>query len=463
MSAVRFPFGLSVAQSLAWMAVILGGAVLVVQPLPGSENAALALTIACLGLWATGAVPEPVTAVIFFTAAMLLKAAPSGVVFGGFESAALWLIFGGLVMGVAVRDSGLADRIARRLSHAFGSSYGGLIAGVTLIGTTLGFLLPSSMGRVMILMPIALGLAARAGFRPGSNGHLGVVLAAAFGCHVSTFSILPANVPNLVLVGAAETLGYPIPTYGAYLLLHFPVLGLLKTLVMVLLIVRFWPDVPRPEAVVPQAPAPLTRSEGLLAVLLGLALVLWATDFLHHISPAWISMVVAVVLLLPRIGLVDRATLNNKISYGSLLYVAGIMGLGAMVDSSGLGRRLAEAILPLLPLAPDHPVGNFISLTALATVVSLVTTLPGAPAVLTPLTTQLAEASGLPVETVLMSQVLGFSNPILPYQSAPLVVALHLGGERLAPARDLCLLLALVTFLVLFPLDFLWWRLLGWL
>jgi hypothetical protein len=64
---------------------------------------------------------------------------------------------------------------------------------------------------------------------------------------------------------------------------------------------------------------------------------------------------------------------------------------------------------------------------------------------------------------VLMTQVLGFSNPILPFESAPLVVAMQLGGERLKPAQILCLLLGLATFLLLLPLDFLWWRLLGWI
>ena len=76
---------------------------------------------------------------------------------------------------------------------------------------------------------------------------------------------------------------------------------------------------------------------------------------------------------------------------------------------------------------------------------------------------QMAEASGLSVEAVLMSQVLGFSNPILPYQSAPMVVAMQLGGERLGPAQTLCLWLAGITIFVLLPLDFLWWRLLGWI
>ena len=448
---------------IAWIAVAAGLAVLALHPLPGNESRALALAVVSIGLWATSVIPEPVTAVFFFTGAMLLKVAPASVVFGGFESAALWLIFGGLVMGVAIRSTGLGLRVATRLSRAFGKSYWGIITGVVLVGVAMGFLMPSSMGRAILLMPIALSLAARYGFVPGSNGHLGVVLAAAFGCHVPTFSVLPANVPNLVLVGAAETLWHYTPSYGQYLLLHFPILGLLKAAVLIGLIVRMWPDTPRPEVEASHLPGAMSMGERQLSLLLTAALALWATDFLHHISPAWISMAAAALLLLPGVGLVDSKAFAEKVNYGSLFYVAGIMGLGALVSQSGLGSRLAQAILMVLPLAPGHAVTNFVSLASMSTVVSLLTTLPGAPAVLTPLAGEMARASGLPIEAVLMSQVLGFSNPIFPYESAPLVVALQLGGEKLASALALCLRLAAITILVLLPLDFLWWRLLGWI
>ncbi|CAA7615615.1 SLC13 family permease [Magnetospirillum sp. SS-4] len=448
---------------VAWIALAAGLAILVTGLLPAGESRALALAVAAIGLWATGVIPEPITAIFFFTLAMLLKAAPAQVVFGGFESAALWLIFGGLIMGVAVKSTGLGERIATRLGRAFGTSYWGVITGVTLVGVAMGFLMPSSMGRAILLMPIALSLAARYGFKPGGNGHLGVVLAAAFGCHVPTFSVLPANVPNLVMVGAAETLWGYAPSYGEYLLLHFPVLGLLKTAIMIVLIVRLWPDTPRPDAEATRALGPVTAAERQLSLLLAAALTLWATDFWHHVSPAWISMAAAAILLMPSIGLVSRRAFNEQVNFGSMFYVAGIMGLGAVVDKSGLGGRLAEAVLAVLPLAPDSPAANFASLAALSTVTGMFTTLPGTPAVLTPLAGEMARASGLSVEAVLMSQVLGFSNPILPYVSPPLVVAMQLGGERPGAAQRLCLWLAGITILVLLPLDFLWWRLLGWL
>lgn len=437
------------------------GLVLALPPVPAAELPALALALPAIGLWATATLPEHITALAFFTMAMLFHVSPAKVVFAGFESAALWLIFGGLVMGVAVRSTGLGERIAHRLAAAFGSSYWGVITGVTVVGVALGFVMPSSMGRAVLLMPIALSLADRFGFAPGTKGRLAVVLAAAFGCHVPTFSVLPANVPNVVLVGAAETLWHVNFTYGSYLLLHFPVLGFLKTVLTVTLIVKLWPDVPKP--VDAETAGKMSRDETWLALLLATALALWATDFAHHISPAWISMAAAVILLLPGIGLVGRKAFNEQINYGSVFFVAGIMGLGAMVSQSGLGARLAGAILTVLPLAPGHPVANFAGLATVSTLIGLVTTLPGVPAVLTPLAGQMAQASGLPLEAVLHSQVLGFSNPILPYESAPLVVAMSLGGERLGPALKLCLLLALISVVVLLPLDYLWWRVLGWI
>lgn len=424
---------------------------------------ALALTIFGIGFWATAAIPEFITALSFFLLAMLFAVAPPGVVFGGFQSGALWLVFSGLIIGIAVKRTGLGERLAARLGGAFGTSYVGVIGGMMAISVALGFLMPSSLGRAVLLMPIALAVADRIGFAAHSPGRTGVVLAIAFGCHVPTFSILPANVPNMVLVGAAEALYRVTPSYGEYLILHFPVLGLLKAALLIATIVLFFPD--RPRAVPRDAGArkPMSGEERVLAAVLALALAFWVTDFLHHVSPAWVGLAAAVFVLLPRVGLVPARAFSEQVNYGSLFYVAGIMALGGVVAHSGLGSLFAGALLELLPLAPGAEAQNFAALAGIATLTGLITTLPGTPAVLTPLAADMARASGWSLEAVLMTQVLGFSTILLPYQSAPLVVGMQLGGERLGPAIRVSLAVSAVTILVLFPLDFLWWRLLGWI
>jgi anion transporter len=443
------------------LALIAASLLVLFQPLSVGENDALALCILVISLWASGVIPESVTALLFFTLAMWFHIAPASVIFSGFQSGALWLIVGGLIVGAAIKSTGLGERIARRLSRAFGDSYGGVIMGVVLVGTALGFVMPSSLGRAVLLMPIALSLADKYGFAPGRAGRTGIVLAAALGSHVATFAVLPANVPNMVFAGAAEMAYGYVPSYGRYLLLHFPVLGAVKTLFLIGLIVWLWPD--RPVPLRHEDSPPLTRAQIWLSIILVVALCLWASDFWHHISPAWISMAAAVLLLLPKIGLIDRATLNRDINFTSLFYIGGVLGMGALVSQSGLGRDLGQVLTKILPLAPNQNMLNFADLALIGSVIALLTTVTGVPAVLTPLAGGLANATGLPLETVLMSEVLGFSNPILPYESPPLVVAMQLGQEPMKQAIKLCLWLGAITLLLLFPLDYLWWRLLGWI
>ena len=63
--------------------------------------------------------------------------------------------------------------------------------------------------------------------------------------------------------------------------------------------------------------------------------------------------------------------------------------------------------------------------------------------------------------TVLMTQVIGFSNIILPYHVPPVVVGLHLGRVGAGDAARLTLSLAAVSILILMPVNYLWWSYLG--
>lgn len=448
------------------IAVALSAWLLLAPPagLPPAAANTAALAVVAIAFWATGRLPEHVVALAFLLGAVLLKVAPPPVVFSGFSSTAWWLIFGGLIIGVAVRRTGLGDRVAIGLSALFGRRYPGLVIGITVIGLVLGFILPSSIGRAVLLLPIAAALAERHGFVDGRPGRTGIVLAAAFAVHLPTFAILPANVPNMVLAGAAEQLYGYTPLYGHYLLLHFPVLGLLKAAATVVLILWMFHDRTPAGQTASEAPALSrrpSRDEWRLTLLIMVSLALWVTDFLHHISPAWVSLAAGIVCLLPATGLVPPKSFAQEVPYGTLFYIAGIMALGAVVAHSGLGDVLAHRLLAILPLAPGAEALNFAAMSMLGTLIGLATTLPGVPAVLTPLAADLSQATGWPLQTVLMAQVLGFSTVLFPYESGPLVVGAQLSGAGMAAALKLCLALAIVTIVFLLPLDFLWWRLLG--
>jgi len=198
-------------------------------------------------------------------------------------------------------------------------------------------------------------------------------------------------------------------------------------------------------------------------VLLLLSLLLFATDFIHGISPAWISLGTGILCMLPPITLVTPKAFSERINLSMLVYIGGILGLGAVVSDTGLGQLVASKLMAWAQLAPGHAVINLATLFGIGAGLGALVTATGLPAVLTPLAKEFADASGLPLLTVLMLQVPVFSTVFLPFESPPMMVGLQVGGVSPQPAGKLCLALAAVTLVVLLPLDYLWWRLLGYL
>ena len=101
-------------------------------------------------------------------------------------------------------------------------------------------------------------------------------------------------------------------------------------------------------------------------------------------------------------------------------------------------------------------------LTGIATVLTLLVTANGAPALYTALAGEMAQASGLARRSTVVSlQVIGYSTLFFPYQAPPDRVRQRT-RRRLAPGRDAAdLRFGLVSLLVAAPLDYAWWRLLG--
>lgn len=444
---------------IALVALIVGGWTSTVLPMHMAIVAGL--TVLSIGLWATAVVPEYWTALGFFLIAMVFSIAPADVVFSGFRTSTFWLLFSGIILGAATRHTGLGKRAAIILARMLGHRYPRVISGIVVFGLGLSFIVPSSVGRVMLLLPIIVALAEHMGYDAHSNGRTGMLLAATFSTFLPAFAILPSNVPNMILAGMTESLYGRELAYGDYLLLHFPVLGLLKAALLIPLILLMFPDRDPQHDAGGAGAGPMSGAELRLAGVFAVLLLLWITDGVHHISPGWVGLAGALYALWPSSGLTSKKCINEEVNYASLFFVVGIMGLGAVISASGLGNALMGALSGHAGFSPDRPVWDVAVLTGISTLVGMATSLPGIPAVLTPLAKDLAEVTGLSLTTILMTQVLAFSNVFLPYQAPPLITAMHVGQLRLGAMAKLSVSMFVLTLLVLTPLDFLWWHLLG--
>ncbi|MBY5268035.1 SLC13 family permease [Spiribacter salinus] len=350
------------ASSVLVGSALLGALWVVWMPpawLPAGAGAATSVVLVTIALLATGVVAEAVTILLFFLAAMLFAIAPASVVFSGFASSAFWIIFGGLILGMAIRHTGLGQALASALLQRLPGWYPLVIAGTVLVGLLLAFVMPGAMGRMVLLVPIAIAVAERLGFGETDNGRVAIVLGAIFGTHTGSFSILPSNTPNVVWSGAMESVHGLEIGYLDYLWWHFPVLGLLRSILLVALLVVIFPDQLRKRDEAPGSAADaLTDDQRLLRWVLVVALGLWATDFIHGVGPAWVALGAAVGCLLAGQRLVPAKPLA-ALDMGPLVLVAGVLGLGAVVAELGMGEAAFNQLLPYLPLAAGADALNY--------------------------------------------------------------------------------------------------------
>ncbi len=450
---------------VALLTTLTAAVIFVMPPPEGVTHLAMTGAAICLlavGFYATVAIPEYLTALAFFTIAMVIGVGEADVVFSGFHSTAFWMVFGGLIIGVAVQKSGLGARLATAITAKFAGSYLRVVCGVALVSGAMAFLMPSTMGRIILLIPIILALADNLGYEKGSKARTGLVLTLACASWMPSSSILPSNVPNMVLIGVAENLFDITFNYGEYALTHMPVNGFLKMVLIIVLVLALFPAEKRGDVAIAQPEAkPLSPEGRRLAIILAVTLGFWVTDFIHHISPAWVAMGAAVVCLFPGVGLVDGDDLKTRVNFPSAIYVAGVLSMGAVLVETGAGDWLGGWLLAHVPLSADAPFTSFFSIVGLGTVVNMGTTAPSAPAVVGPLASEISALTGFPIATILMSQVISYSTVILPYQVPPLIVAMHLGGVSLRDGAKMTLALAAISLAVLVPINYLWWSWLG--
>ena len=423
---------------------------------------AMAVVFFTIALLATGLLSEYITALLFFTLAILLAIAQPSVIFSGFSSSTLWLVFGGLILAESVNSTGLGKRVAFALLGHKKLSYERLIALTVIFSTALAFVMPATLGRIFLLLPVFGAIAEHVGLQRGRMGHTGVLLAAIMSTYQCGTAVLPANAPNLVLAGASETLYGVHLTYAEYFLVQFPVMGFLKGIVIAILTCWIMKEKTTPANNI-NSISDISHAERRLAVILVIALCLWTTDVWHGIQPGWIALAAGIACTLPMVGVMSPAALNEKIRLGSFFYIAAVLGLGAVLSQSGLATEIGNSLHRLLFLDKESDFLNFVSLTLLSSIAGLLTTNPVQPALLAPLAGQFAEASGWSIKASLMTIAVGFSTIILPYQVPPVMVGLQSAGISLRTTLKFTVPLAAISILVLIPIDYFWWRLIGYI
>ncbi|VTR21742.1 Uncharacterised protein [Serratia fonticola] len=166
-----------------------------------------------------------------------------------------------------------------------------------------------------------------------------------------------------------------------------------------------------------------------MIALLLITVLLWITDSWHGIAPAWVGLAAACVLPVAAYWFPDGGAVCSRCQHPHLSLCGGDPWVDGFGEPLRVGDWLGSALLNVIPQTQDRPFTAFGLLIGITTLLNFVVTANGVPALFTPLAQVLSEGSGLPLTTVLMTQVIGYATPLLPYQASPIVVAMGDGGK----------------------------------
>jgi anion transporter len=427
----------------------------------------LAMVIFAICFFVSEIIPLSVTGLLLLLFFTLSGVVSPSVAFSGFTTPALWLVFAAYLLGGGMLQTGLARRMAFAIVRVFGNRFDRIVQGFCLIGFILNFLIPSGNARVALLIPIALEIQDAFGLKLKSRGSAALILATTLSAFFPGFALLTANVPNLVHIGVIESVGGLNISYGLWAYLHLPVLGIAR-LVLIYGVVRvfIWPKSPptlQSDFLSGYSTDRLTLNEKKMIVFLVIAVGLWATDFLHGVKPAWVGLSIALVAMLPRIGVLNEKAMIQHTNFPLLIYLASIFGLGTVLATTGLSEWAAGGIFGFIPLSEMSGAGQVTTVALITLSLAILTTHPAIPAVITPIIIAYGVEHGMDVSMLLMAQVLGLSVGFFPYQMPPMITAQGYGAFSSSQILRVMVPFGIASVILVIPLTILYWTLIGYL
>jgi solute carrier family 13 (sodium-dependent dicarboxylate transporter), member 2/3/5 len=408
---------------------------------------ALAGFIGCFLFWALGIVRFPVA-------------------FSGFANDTAWFLFGALLIGVIATRSGVARRLAYAVMLWVGITYPRILLGLIVTDFLLTFVVPSGIARVVIMAAIALGLVEAFGAARGSNVARGMFLVLTYTANIFDKMII-AGAGSITARGLIEKVGGVEVLWSQWFLAFLPCSIITVLAAWQLTLWLYPPEQVRLEGGYEflrqelRRMGPLSPQELKAALLIATAIVLWLTDFVHHISPSVIGIGVGLFALLPHVEILEIEDMR-RLNYMPVFFVAAAVSMGTVMETTKVIDVLTQNVLAWMqPL-----LGNIVLTTVvmywtafiyhflLASEISMLGTS-------IPLIMELAKSGGFNPLQLGLIWTFAAGGKLFAYQSGVLIVGYSYGYFD---ARDLLRMgacLTVVEFIVLVLLVPFYWPLIG--
>jgi sodium-dependent dicarboxylate transporter 2/3/5 len=411
--------------------LLLGGLILLLPfPEEFSPKAIMMIAITFISavFWITECVPIALTGLV-----VILLEAIAGIqgISAGLKHIANpvnSIIFAGYIMATALSKYHLDRRISLHIIAAMGERTDMLFLGV-MAATALLSMWISNSAAAAIMMPIALGIVHMTDHEPGKSNlgkimMIGIAYAANIG-GMGTPAGTPASSITIALV--REITKHQI-RFLDWCIRAVPMVILLVPLGWFILLKLFPPETRRIEGGTEGVKkelkdlGPLTGTQKKVLVLFLLAVLLWISDSFFPLLPGWLyiaSVAIALLFVMPRIGVVTWKESAPEIGWDIFILVGGGLALGSGLNDTGVIKIIAESLSGILSGAGVYIVAGSIALiTSLS--ITVFSSLTATSTTFVPVTLGLATALGFnPVTLATMAGLASCCAFMLPANTPP--------------------------------------------
>jgi len=437
---------------------------LLLLPLPGGLPAEGQRVLAIMGLavtlWITDLLAPAHTGLLAVVLLALLKGVPDlKAALAGFASPVGYFVIGILGLGMAMSKSGVAERVAGRLTTWAKGSPRLLYWQMLLSFVPMTFLLPSATTRNSIQIPVYNRVLEQWNIPPESAFARAVTLALGSLNRLSSTALLTGGTAPVAAAGLIGGLSWS----KWFLLLSVPYWILLFSGgAFVFLLYRKGFRV-APKIAPESAGTPWTGLEARALAIAVLTSVLWATDFLHHLPPEVPALLALVLLLMPKIGVLTWQEFERSMSWATFVTLATSLSLAVAMTSSGVAQWLAEGIHAAVQPMTGSPLIMVMGLMVLCGLVRLVVpSIVGYLSITIPVAMSLGQAVGLnPVVCGLVAMIAG--DAVQFYAAAGSSGLIAYGNNNVSGGEifRLALVMLVMAFVMVAVVALPWWSLVG--
>jgi anion transporter len=420
----------------------------------------LAVATLAIALWGLELVPAGVTGMVVILALVLTGAVPGlREALAGFAEPIVYFLVGVLTIGLAVSQSGLAERVAHVLVRRAGGRPGRLYGELLLAFPLLTLLLPSATTRTGILVHVYDQALTLGGVATGAPLAKAVMLALNSVNRLASTILLTGGITPVVAAGLIGGLSWT----RWLTLMSAPYLALLAAAAAAIFL-RYRRGFAGALAAPPaREPQPLSGAEWRTGAITAGAAALWLTDAWHGWHPAVPALLAWACLLMPGLGVLAWSRFERDLGWASVFVIAASLSLAQAIQRSGAGAWLASGLVRATPMAEHSAVAVVLALLVAAALVRLlVPNITGFLATTIPVAMSVGETTGLsPVLCGLVVTIAGDAVLYYPAQSASSLVVYQRGhltaGEIFAFGLWMTVVAAVVVLAVALP----YWALVG--